>query len=334
MTIPGETPDEAIAALNKSTSEERRTTALVVEQVAQDQPVDPNNETLEAFARAMWGARASMLSRTRDRGKGAMQALIDAIERAWSPRLWNDDLLRWSAVRYLEAIATIGAEDRIGAQDTLDRIGDGPRQSWTGVLGANVMGVLVGLYHRCTGRGETAQEARTRAQCGFGSDANEGRALWNGWIHQWAHGKAAEVPVRTRQAGIAWCEGPGMPGHPPESVDATFTTWMRADPEWAAMMGRNIEEALDDPAWDPATIHTQRWPEMLAITLYRRLWALAGEVPTGNPEYTAQSLAAECAVRGVEGAKTWVEAASNAAETLERTTETTTLRVASANGSR
>ena len=124
--------------------------------------------------------------------------------------------------------------------------------------------------------------------------------------------------------------GPQVPGEPAETVDAVFTTWVRGDSEWAGMMARNIERAVDNPAWDAAMGGSQKWPKMLATALYKRLWALAGEPPGGDPERSAHSLAAECAARGVEGAKTWIEAAQSAADGIERTTASPMLRMAHA----
>ena len=330
MGVPGETPGAAIITLEQCSTSDRRTLALVIEQVAQGQPVDPDSEMFETVVRGTWGMRASMLARSGRGSQGALRALVEAIERAWSTELWNDGLVRWSAVHYLEAIEAIGASDRIGARETLDRVGNGPRQSWTGPLHIDALGILAGLYHRCMGKGETAAEAESRTGCGFGTDAKEGRALWSGWVEQWTHGIVADVPPSAREAAQVWNACPQLPGEPAKAADATFTTWVRGDPEWAGTMARHIEQAVDNPAWDPAAGGNQQWPQILAMVLYKRVWALAGDLPGGTPEYSAISLGAECAARGVKGAQVWIEAARSAAETIERTTSVPMLRIANA----
>ena len=330
MGVPGETPGAAIITLKQCSTSDRRTLALVIEQVAQGQPVDPDSEMFETVVRGTWGMRASMLARSGRRSQGALRALVEAIERAWSTELWKNRLVRWSAVHYLEAIEAIGASDRIGARETLDRVGDGPRQSWTGPLHIDALGILAGLYHRCMGKGETAAEAESRTGCGFGTDAKEGRALWSGWVEQWTHGIVADVPPSAREAAQVWNACPQLPGEPAKAADATFTTWVRGDPEWAGTMARHIEQAVDNPAWDPAAGGNQQWPQILAMVLYKRVWALAGDHPGGTPEYSAISLGAECAARGVKGAQVWIEAARSAAETIERTTSVPMLRIANA----
>ena len=315
MTMEME-PD-TVTVLESWSLAQRRAAATVIEQVALGQPVSPGHASLEAAARATWGRRASTLARRGGATRDAPHALVAALERAWSATLWNEALVRWNAHHYLDAIAHTGDEDAIGARETLERIGDGPRENWTGSIHGEALDILAALYHRCTGVGETVAEASTREECGFGRDADEGRRIWNAWVERWARGDTADIARPARRAAYRWnaCDAQRRP---PEAVDRTFDQWVAESPEWVATLARNIERAIEDRTWDPGRETGQQWPEMLALALYRRLWNLKGGPPDGDIEDSTDCLIAECAARGAQGASEWVDAARNAAEAIER----------------
>ena len=325
MTMEME-PD-TVAVLESWSLAQRRAAATVIEQVALGQPVSPGHASLEAAARSAWGRRASTLARRGGARRGAPHALVAALERAWSATLWNEALVRWNAHHYLDAIARTGDEDAIGAREILQRIGDGFRENWTGSIHGEALDILAALYHRCTGVGQIVAEASTREECGLGRDADEGRRIWNAWVERWARGDTADIARPARRAAYRWNAWEAR-RRPPEAVDRTFDQWVAESPEWVATLARNIERAIEDRTWDPGRETGQEWPEMLALALYRRLWNLKGGPPDGNIEDGTDCLIAECASRGAQGAREWVDAARNAAEAIERLSASPMVRMA------
>ena len=325
MTMEME-PD-AVAVLESWSLAQRRAAATVIEQVALGQHVSPGHVSLEAAARSTWGRRASTLARSGGARRDAPHALVAALERAWSATLWNEALVRWNAHHYLDAIARTGDEDAIGARETLERIGDGPRENWTGSIHGKVLDILAALYHRCIGVGETVAEASTREECGLGRDTDEGRHIWNAWVERWARGDSADIARPARRAAYRWnaCDARRRP---PEAVDRTFDRWVAESPKWVATLARNIERAIEDRTWDPGRETGQQWPEMLALALYRRLWNLKGGPPDGDIEDSTDCLIAECASRGAQGAREWVDATCSAAEAIERLSANPMVRMA------
>ena len=310
--ITMEMEPDTVTVLESWSLAQRRAAATVIEQVALGQPVSPGHASLEAAARATWGRRASTLARRGGATRDAPHAFVAALERAWSATLWNEAPVRWNAHHYLDAIAHTGDEDAIGARETLQRIGDGPRENWTGSIHGEALDILAVLYHRCTRVGETVAEASTREECGFGRDADEGRRIWNAWVERWARGDTADIARPARRAAYRWSAYEAR-RRPPEALDRTFDQWVAESPEWVATLERNIERAIEDQTWEPQRETGQEWPEMLALALYRRLWNLKGGPSDGNIDDGTDCLIAECASQGAQGAREWVDAACHAA---------------------
>ena len=171
------------------------------------------------------------------------------------------------------------------------------------------------MHRRRRNRG--GSEARGR---NAGSDATPTKAGTSGTPGSsgWARGDTADIARPARRAAYRWnaCEARRRP---PEAVDRTFNQWVAESPEWVATLARNIERAIEDRTVGPGGARRDRsgrkcWPSHCT----GGCGISRAAHPTGNIEDGTDCLITECASRGAQGAREWVDAAWHAAEIIER----------------